>query len=222
MNYEDSLENLLNDRLSIFIGKSQEYLIQLLYVNSHLKNKSSNHLIVRKMLEYALSAEDYERIEKSNYRIKTIRLGLNGKVKESMSFPIINFDKLINQNWVESDLLRILQDEVFIFFVFKYNNDNNLYFEKVIEWKMTIEDIESSKIVWEKAKAIVINGIVIMKTTNGIINNLPKQKDHEILHIRPHARNAKDIILLPDGRELTKQCFWLNSTYIQKIISQTD
>lgn len=222
MNNDDNLEMLLNEKLSIFKGKTQKYLIDLLYVNSELKNKSSNHLIVKKMLENVLSNEDYERVYNSNYRIKTVRIDLNGKVKESMSFPTIDFIKLSQQTWIESDLYRILKDEVFLFFVFRYNKESNLYFDKVIEWKMSDIDIDKVEDVWQKTKTLVNNGINIIKTESGTINNLPKQRDHEILHIRPHARNADDFTFLPDKTKITKQCFWLNSTYIKKIISQFD
>lgn len=222
MNYDDNLELLLNEKLSIFKGKTQKYLIDLLYVNSELKNKSSNHLIVKKMLENVLSNEDYERVYNSNYRVKTVRIDLNDKVKESMSFPTIDFIKLSQQTWIESDLYRILKDEVFLFFVFRSNSENTLYFDKVIEWRMPDTDIVKVEEVWQKTKTLVNNGIKIIKTDNQTINNLPKQRDHEIIHIRPHARNANDLTILPDKRKITKQCFWLNSTYIKKIISQSD
>lgn len=222
MNYDDNLELLLNEKLSIFKGKTQKYLIDLLYVNSELKNKSSNHLIVKKMLENVLSNEDYERVYNSNYRVKTVRIDLNDKVKESMSFPTIDFIKLSQQTWIESELYRILKDEVFLFFVFRSNSENTSYFDKVIEWRMPDTDIVKVEEVWQKTKTLVNNGIKIIKTDNQTINNLPKQRDHEIIHIRPHARNANDLTILPDKRKITKQCFWLNSTYIKKIISQSD
>lgn len=57
-------------------------------------------------------------------------------------------------------------------------------------------------------------------------NDLPKSHDSRIAHVRPHARRAayrfNDICIgdindadeLPDGRWMTKQCFWFNNSYI--------
>ena len=49
-------------------------------------------------------------------------------------------------------------------------------------------------------------------------NNLPKQSENRVAHVRPHARDASDTYPLPDGREMTKQCFWFNRTYVESII----
>ena len=51
-------------------------------------------------------------------------------------------------------------------------------------------------------------------------NNLPKQSESRVAHVRPHARDSKDTYPLPDGREMVKQCFWLNRTYIEDIVRE--
>ena len=50
-------------------------------------------------------------------------------------------------------------------------------------------------------------------------NNLPKQTENRVAHVRPKARDSKDTYPLPDGREMTKQCFWFNNSYVQGIIN---
>lgn len=52
-------------------------------------------------------------------------------------------------------------------------------------------------------------------------NNLPKSTESDVAHVRPHARNKSDTYPLPDGRELTKQCFWFNNAYVKKIIAES-
>ncbi len=226
INTNQELIDKLKSRISIFFGKTQDYLIDILYVNSSVKNKGSNYLISKKMIEYSLSTDDRLMLNLSNFSIKTIRINIDNSINESMSFPNINFIDLINQEWVESDLYRKLKDETFMFFIFKYIDDElnirKLIFDKIVVWKMPIEDIDICEKVWTNVKNLAISGLEIMQSSKGKINNLPKQKDNSILHVRPHARNASDVAILPDGREITKQCFWLNSTYIEKIISQND
>ena len=67
-------------------------------------------------------------------------------------------------------------------------------------------------------------------TPNRIYNNIPGEKQTEILHSRPKADKAayylkdgtirgnveRDAEQLPDGQYMTRQCFWLNKTYIAK------
>ena len=57
------------------------------------------------------------------------------------------------------------------------------------------------------------------KILNKVKNNLPSQKESNIMHVRPHAQDRDDVYELPDGQYLTKQCFWLNREYIMQVIS---
>jgi len=93
-------------------------------------------------------------------------------------------------------------------------------------WNIPAEDLEQVKDVWEKTIEIIKQGVRLISDGKVIRNNLPKQKDNPILHVRPHARNSADTYPLPDGREMTKQCFWFNRTYVESIVrsglSRTD
>ena len=54
--------------------------------------------------------------------------------------------------------------------------------------------------------------------------NFPKIKDNPVSHIRPHGTDGKDVDELPFVDELTKRkkivkmCFWLNASYIKKVL----
>jgi hypothetical protein len=50
-------------------------------------------------------------------------------------------------------------------------------------------------------------------------SKLPKIGDSYVAHVRPKARNAKDKILTPQGNYQIKPCFWLNNSYIEKVIT---
>lgn len=60
------------------------------------------------------------------------------------------------------------------------------------------------------------------ETSRGVSNDLPKQSESEVAHVRPHGRNAQDKLPLPDGRMMTKQCFWLNHGYLERQIREGD
>ena len=42
----------------------------------------------------------------------------------------------------------------------------------------------------------------------------------ELLILDPKGRDGSDKVILPNGQTITKQCFWLNNTYIAEIISE--
>ena len=44
---------------------------------------------------------------------------------------------------------------------------------------------------------------------------MPKVRESTVAHVRPHGRDGDDKATLPDGRMMTKQCFWLNNSYIK-------
>ena len=73
--------------------------------------------------------------------------------------------------------------------------------------------------VWKRTVQTLREGVQLIRTPRGIRNNLPKQSESPVAHVRPHGINALDTLPLPDGRAMTKQCFWLNNTYIAKQIT---
>jgi DNA mismatch repair protein MutH len=80
------------------------------------------------------------------------------------------------------------------------------------------QDLPEVKKVYERTVDILREGVKIEEqlTKKGIVrkNNLPSMKENPVCHVRPHGRNAEDVYEVPDGRWMTKQCFWLNSSYV--------
>ena len=101
-----------------------------------------------------------------------------------------------------------------MFIIFKFNKDNQLYLSDVKFWNMPISDIEEVRKVWNETVRVIREGIVIKNINGRDFNNLPGQSFNRVSHVRPHGQNKEDCYELPDGRKLTKQCFWLNNKYI--------
>jgi hypothetical protein len=74
---------------------------------------------------------------------------------------------------------------------------------------MPYKDRLEAKRVWEETKRRVAVDS----------SKLPGIKESSVAHVRPKARNGSDKILTPQGDLQVKKCFWLNSSYIAKIIS---
>ena len=106
--------------------------------------------------------------------------------------------------------------------------DGNLRLKGSQFWNIPYEDLEYNvKSVWQKTKDIINEGVKFEIRDNRVLNNLPKAKDNSVCHVRPHASKSAyklrhyesgniDLYAseLPDGQWMTKQCFWLNNTYI--------
>ena len=187
----------------------------------------------------------YEAKDDTGIVSKTVRLMPNGRSKESMSFPTFDFIKLANQTWEESDLYQTLSSTKFMFVIFQSEYTENpeemvqslsvagginsnlapsgvtgFKFKGIKFWNMPVEDLEEVHRVWDRTVNTIRQGVILTTTKHGVTNNLPKQSESRVAHVRPHGRNAADKLPLPDGRMMTKQCFWLNSNYIEKQIAK--
>lgn len=215
-----NLQEHVNRIFQPYLGKKTSELINLLNININNAPKSLNSIIINKILGIKNSVENIDEFKKAGIIPKTIRVELNGAIKESMSFPTFKFKEIIKENWEESELYNLLSTQQFLLIIFqKVNNENEYKLVKTLFWFMPEEDIEQCRLVWEKTKQIIIEGVKINRNGSRNINNLPKQKDNIVMHVRPHAQNKDDTYELPDGRYLTKQCFWLNNTYLKGKIS---
>ena len=185
-----------------------------------------------------VKTDNIEEFEKANIKIKTIRVEKNGRVKESMSFPTIKINEMIKENFENSYIFNYFSETKFLFVIFKKNNKDKYELKGSKIWNMPMSELENEgKIDWELYKKKFIEGINFQikldKNSKKIVkNDLPKKENTKVLHLRPRANKSKHIIngieygngtikdtdLLPNGDMIVKQCFWLNNSYIEKII----
>lgn len=121
----------------------------------------------------------------------------------------------------------------FLFVIFEFNQtkkenpNRKLYFKGIKLWNMPVPTIEKEiRELWEEVNKVINEGIQIEYKKRGDkvveANNLPKINFNGVAHIRPKARNGADKVALPDGQHITKQCYWLNNSYIAQIINKMD
>lgn len=48
----------------------------------------------------------------------------------------------------------------------------------------------------------------------------PRSSTTEILHVRPHGRDARDVVPLPNGGSHVRSSLWLNQSFVQDVIAQ--
>lgn len=187
--------------------------------------------------------DSLEEFEKANIQIKTIRLTKNGKLKESMSFPTFDFIEVANEDWETSELREMLSSTKFLFVVFKEVDDSKKEYEflGVKLWNMPVFDLEGRvKQVWEKTHSILNDDLVLNVKSNRVTNNFTNISDNLIAHVRPHAKDRTVTNSLPAsttiriesndnsvdlnylrGHRFTRQCFWLNASYILSVLKET-
>ena len=214
-----TFEEYLISKVSPYFGKTARELMGMFGVETTAKNL--NEVLLAKMLGIQGKIAYTEEFQKAGIIPKTIRVRSNGTIKESMSFPTFDFIKLSQETeWEESEFYNYLAPTKFLFVIFQENDKGELVFERIKFWNIPNEDLEEVRLVWERTVSAIREGVKLTPTPTGVSNNLPKSSENRVSHVRPHGRNAADKLPLPDGRMMTKQCFWLNNTYIAEQIKE--
>lgn len=215
-----SFEDIIVEKLRPYFGKTQEQLKKLFGVED-CNAKNLNEVLLAKMLGIKGKIAYTDEFQKACIVPKTIRVQKTGKIKESMSFPTFDFIKLSKETeWEESELYNYIAPTKFLFVIFQENDKGEYLFERVKFWNIPITDLDEVQRVWERTVKTIREGVNLEVTTNGVKNNLPKSSESTVAHVRPHGKDGNDKLPLPDGRMMTKQCFWLNRTYIEKQIKE--
>ncbi|WP_035432000.1 Sau3AI family type II restriction endonuclease [Bacillus sp. UNC322MFChir4.1] len=229
-----SLEEILHSKFESYIGLTDKEIAQRLSVDYKPKSKSFVASLVSSLLGIkGTHLDDIEEFAKANIQFKTIRLEPNGAPKESMSFETIDFNQWTNETWEESYLRERFCETKFLFVVFEFkqtkkeNPERELYLKGIKLWNMPVHTIEKEvKQLWEEVNRVIKEGIQIQYKKRGDkeveTNNLPKSNFNGVTHVRPKAKDGSDKVTLPDGQQITKQCYWLNNFYIASVISDTN
>jgi DNA mismatch repair protein MutH len=230
---KQTIEEIVINKFKPYYGKTIEQLVdifQLNFINKKSKQYFSlvSKAILNKILKVPLNkkATNYlEEFDKAEIQIKTVRLKENNLPKEDISFPTFKYEKLINEDWENSDFKDILEHK-FLFVFFQFEN-KILVLRKVSFWNMPYSDILEAEKVWRKTQQIVAKGEIVrgFKTDkNGKesrLTNFPDKEFNRVSHVRPHAKVASDTYPLPKKDKLTKEtkytkhCFWLNNSYVR-------
>lgn len=209
---EQTLEQYIISKLQPYYNQDIEFLKHKFNIPYQASNKSFTYLLAKGMLEVV--NEKIEEFEKANIKIKAIRLKPNGMPKESMSFPAFKYTDIVKENWLDSELYEIFSTTKYLFIIYQYLDEDTLIFKKAMFWNVPEKDLNTEiKRVWENT---------VEKIKNNEYDNLPKISESPILHVRPHARNARDTYPTLDGKQAIKKCFWLNANYIKQQIESED
>ena len=228
---EETFEDYVQNKINRYIGKTDKYLCEL-FEREYNNNKAQWIDLAYRML--GIKSNKAEEFVKANIVVKAIRIEEDGTINENMSFPTFKYKEIIKEEWEDSTLHNYFDETRFLFVVYKSNGTN--YVLKGCQfWNMPFADLENEvKEGWQKVVNTIKEGVQLTVTTqsNGkaiVKNNLLKESEHRIIHVRPHAQKSfykfndgtiigsgkqSDANELPDGRWMTDYCFWINKKYI--------
>lgn len=230
LNMNVSFESQIIRLIEKHIGKTDKELCDL-FNRPYNQNKAQWTDITYRML--GIKGNKAEEFLKANISVRSIRVELNGKINENMSFSPFKFKELVKEEWENSAIYNYFETTRFLFVVYQFDGQYyKLQGAKI--WNMPYYDLNViAKKEWIEIRNIIRDGVKFThKFRLPVNNNLPKSKNSKILHIRPHAQKAayllkdgfmigdihKNANELPDGQWMTTQSFWVNNTYIEKQI----
>lgn len=209
----DSFEDYVVEKINRYRGYSVDELCTEFKIEIQKRPKNLEAMLAYRIL--GIKGNHAAEFEKANVVVKTIRIGKNNRIKESMSFPAFQFKELIKEEWEDSTFGNYLRETRFLFVVYKFDQNDILRLRGCQFWNIPYEDLEINvRRVWERTRQVIRDGLQVEMINGMRMSNLPKASEDPVCHVRPHAHNGQDTYELPDGRSFPKQCFWLNNTYI--------
>jgi len=203
---EISMEMATRERYAPYIGLSVSEISEILSLQKKTKNQKGFHKMLANKILF-MGNQTLSELTKAGIELKTVRLRENGRPRESMSFPGFKTREIVNQEWEDSTFFERLERK-FLLIVFKVDSNNVERLFKVAYWNMPYEDRVEAQRVWEETK----------KRSTIDSRNFPKKSESTVAHVRPKGRDGDDKELTPQGNMQVKQCFWLNSGYIARVI----
>lgn len=222
---EQTFEEYITSLIDKHIGKTDKELCEL-YHREYNNNKAQWVDLTYKML--GIKGNHAQEFIKAGIVVKAIRIEENGKIKENMSFKPFLFKELVKEEWEDSFIYNYFNETKFFFVIYKKEGDCYKLMGSQL-WNMPYNDLnEIVKEGWMKIQKCIKDGVKYEIGKSCVYNNIPGEKDHPIIHARPHAKKAafklhngyekgniaRDANELPNGEFMTTQSFWLNKSYI--------
>ncbi len=178
----DSLEEYVVSEISKYKNTSEDDLCIEFNINKDRRIKSLEALLTYRML--GIKGNQAEEFVKANVVVKTIRIENNGKIRESMSFPAFRFKELVEEEWEDSTFGNYLRETRFLFVIYKYDDNGNLYLKGCQFWNMPYEDLENDvRSVWEKTVKVLKEGLDIKEENGKRSDNFPKASENRVCHV---------------------------------------
>lgn len=203
---QETFEELVIKMFRPYYGKTAAEIAGAFGIKSI--SKSMLYMLAKAIL--GVKGKKIEEFEKADVEMKTICLEKSGTLKESMSFAQIKYQEIIKEDWETSYWHDVLVKR-FFFVVFQKDDKKALRLKKVMFWGMPVKDQAIAEEFWLDTKK---------KIQKDDFKHFIKISDDRICHVRPKGRDSSDLMKTASGRMEKKMCYWLNSSYIKKIVTE--
>lgn len=207
---KQTFEEYIIEKFKPFVGMSINEISDKFGLSYSAKKKD----IVAAISKTILGVPEKYRItefEKADILIKTVTLENNGILKESMPFQRIDYHEIVNEEeWEESNFYQRVINRKFFLVIFKKDIENTKRLFKVMFWNIPERLRRLAEQYWRDVKE---------KTEAGDMGNFWKLKDKKGFHVRPKARDSKDLTTLRDGTAAPKLGYWINSEEIKSVVT---
>ena len=226
----DSIEDILLNKIHQYEGKRLIDISKKLHIKIP-QGKSGAANFIRAALGYKGKLKPIKEVQQLGLILKLLPVNIaNGTPWEALSFAYQPLMEIAEEaSYEESDLNDKLQGLLIIPIyrptsVRKSVNDETI--GRGFIWRPNSKELLTIQKEWRIYRSIIIKGVKSQKVPNNskrgyyIETNLPKESETEIIHIRPHALNAKDLDpSLPEDLGISKQSFWINKKKLKMLIN---
>lgn len=130
--------------------------------------------------------------------------------REPVSFSPIDFMEVIETPWSESPLRERVARMLFIVLLAKKGAPvPDAYLHSAFAWEADHRALATMEYEYERFRRAFAEDDPV---------SWPRPATTEVLHVRPHGRDGKDLRPLPDGRSHIRSSFWLNQPFVQLLI----
>jgi len=180
------------------------------------RQKDYKQIIIRKCLYATDNTSRLEEFEKQGIivRIFPVRESTRHPI-EAISFPAFRFMEIINKTWESCDLREQTERILFVPLLGEPRKDKvgdyklgNPFF-----WSPTPEQEAIMRKEWEMYVDLI---------REGKADELPTAKSRQIIHVRPHARDSRDTLPAPGGKQVVKKSFWLNTKFLKGLLEENE
>jgi DNA mismatch repair protein MutH len=209
-----SLKQLVAKRFKPYMGMTRQELKSRLSIACDPGAKQFTASLTRKILGVGTSSK-IEEFEKAGVITRTVRRTKTGRVVESVSFPAMDYRKIVKTEWKDSNFFSYMTS-LFLFVVFDKDSESGDYkLTDLVWWSPTKEDVEEARILFEETKDLISRNIYDQFT--GIAG---RRGEGSHVHVRPHG-TAGETCETPIGTRERKKCFWLTNKYVRQVIDDS-
>lgn len=219
----------LNDQMADILKSYKDISVAQLNQRFDIETKAKNGLgILTARLVSTTWSDIAPAIASKEIVFKTVQLTKYGQLKEAMSLPVFDYCGIVKEEWEQSTLRKYFWDTVFIFTVYQAVGKEQ-YLKKLVIWQAPENILDKDFYeVWIRTKGLLLQGKIVkyIDDSGRYHTYFPNSQESPYLHIRPHAQNRADTKPLPFPDKLTglthyvKHSFWLNRSFILKVVSR--